>query len=105
MSVAVPPSLPLLPLRPFRQTGQPQQPFGSLLRIGVPIDSPGGAYPIRGMVADALLTAPVLRLLVDWVGVRRVGFASVLGMFADGHEVGRSETCLRQTRFEGSLTT
>lgn len=61
------------------------QPFGSLLGIGVLAIK--GMYPIGGVVADALLKAPLLRRAVNWLGVRRASSASIVKMFAQGFKV------------------
>ena len=46
-----------------------------------------GLYPMGGVVADALLMAPLLRRAVNWLGVRRASSASIIQMFADGFKV------------------
>ena len=63
------------------------QPFGSLLGIGILSDVMEGVNPMGGVVADALLKAPLLRRAVNWMGVRRASTASIVQMFADGLNV------------------
>lgn len=84
----------MAPLLPFRHcpsdpsaNSELQQPFGALLGIGVLANSPPKLHPIGGVVADALLWAPVLRRLVNWVGARRASTESITKMFADGFKV------------------
>lgn len=63
------------------------QPFGSLLGIGVLAEEIGGLYPMGGVVADALLVAPLLRRAVNWLGVRRACSENIVQMFVDGFKV------------------
>lgn len=46
-----------------------------------------GLCPMGGVVADALLKAPLMRRAVNWMGVRRASSASIVQMFKDGFKV------------------
>lgn len=75
------------PIFPQTSAHCQRQPFGSLLGIGILADVMQGLYPMGGVVADALLKAPLLRRAVNWMGVRPASSATIVQMFADGLKV------------------
>ena len=57
-----------------------------------------------GVVADALLRAPLLRRAVNWLGVRRASTRSIVQMFADGLKVNHRMWRVRDTELPQTPT-
>ena len=57
-----------------------------------------GVWPMSGVVAYALMATPVVRHVVNILGVREAGTRSIMKMFADGFQV---NTTLEHASDEG----
>lgn len=53
-----------------------------------------GIWPMTGVVASMLLKTPVMRNLVNWLGVREAGKKTIVDLFTKGCKVQSPITCL-----------
>lgn len=67
------------------------KPLGALLGISALQAECPDMWPMSGVVASALLSTPIVRHLVNLLGVREAGSASIKSMFEGGFRVSRPE--------------
>ena len=63
------------------------QPFGVILGMSVAETDFPSVWPVSAVVVSAVLSTPVIRDVMNVLGVRKAGTASILRMFADGFKV------------------
>ena len=71
----------------FISNSTTSQPYGAILGASLlPRELPE-LWPASGVVATALMSTPVLRHFINYLGVREAGTETILQMFADGYKV------------------